>query len=82
MIEFSNNAVGIVIRNLRKSKKMSQEVLSGLTGLARSHLSMIENGEKHPNLETVWRIANTLEITPHELIEEIEKYISENQGCV
>lgn len=79
MIEFDNGAVGIVIRNLRKSKKMSQEVLSGLTGLARSHLSMIENGEKHPNLETVWRIANTLEISPHELVEEIEKYIERNK---
>ncbi|MBQ7043853.1 MAG: helix-turn-helix transcriptional regulator [Clostridia bacterium] len=79
MIEFDNGAVGIVIRNLRKSKKMSQEVLSGLTGLARSHLSMIENGEKHPNLETVWRIANTLEISPHELVEEIEKYIESNK---
>lgn len=79
MIEFDNSAVGIVIRNLRKSKKMSQEVLSGLTGLARSHLSMIENGEKHPNLETVWRIANTLEISPHELIKAVEDYISESK---
>ena len=79
MIEFDNNAVGVIIRNLRKSKKMSQEVLSGLAGLARSHLSMIENGEKHPNLETVWRIANTLEIPPHELVKEIEKYIENNK---
>ncbi len=79
MIEFDNDAVGIVIRNLRKSKKMSQEVLSGLTGLARSHLSMIENGEKHPNLETIWRIANTLEVPPHELVREIEEYIQQNK---
>lgn len=82
MIEFNNDAVGIVIRKLRLSKNMSQEVMSGLTGLARSHLSMIENGDKHPNLETVWRIANTLEISPHELVEEIEKYISENESCI
>lgn len=79
MIDFDNGAVGVVIRNLRKSKKMSQEVLSGLTGLARSHLSMIENGEKHPNFETVWRIANTLEISPHELVKAIEDYILENK---
>ena len=75
MIEFDNNAVGAVIRKLRKTKKMSQEVLSGLTGLARSHLSMIENGEKHPNFETIWRIANTLEISPHELVQAIEDQI-------
>ena len=78
MIEFDNNAVGAVIRNIRKSRKMSQEVLSGLTGLARSHLSMIENGEKHPNFETIWRIANTLEIAPHELVQAIEDHIKKS----
>ena len=25
---------------------------------ARSHLAMIENGDKQPNFETIWRLAN------------------------
>lgn len=76
MIEFNKYAVGVVIRRLRKERKLSQEVLSGLAGLARSHLSMIENGDKKANLETVWKIANALGITPHELVALIEEEIS------
>lgn len=75
MIEFDKYAVGIVIRRLRKERKLSQEVLSGLSGLARSHLAMIENGDKKANLETIWKIANALGITPHELVCLIENEI-------
>ena len=43
MIKFNNLAVGTTIRKLRLEKKLSQDVLSGFAGIARSHLSMIEN---------------------------------------
>ena len=59
----------------RKERKLSQEVLSGLAGLARSHLAMIESGNKKANLETIWKIANALGITPHELVNLIEEEI-------
>lgn len=73
MIEFSNEAVGNAIRQLRQERGLSQEVLSGFAGLARSHLSMIECGEKKANFETIWRVANAFDILPHELVERIEK---------
>lgn len=76
MIEFNKYAVGVVIRRLRKERKLSQEVLSGLAGLARSHLAMIESGNKKANLETIWKIAIALGITPHELVNLIEEEIS------
>lgn len=76
MIEFNNKAVGTVIRRIRKEKHLSQEVFSGLAGIARSHLSMIESGDKHANFETLWKIANAFEILPHELVEQIEKEIN------
>lgn len=69
---FDNQAVGTVIRRHRKEKAMTQELLSGLAGIARSHLSMIESGTKQPNFETIWRIAEALEISPSELVAEIE----------
>ena len=75
MIEFNKYAVGVVIRRLRKERKLSQEVLSGLAGLARSHLAMLESGNKKANLETIWKIANALVITPHELVNLIEEEI-------
>lgn len=78
MIEFNNGAVGRVIRRLRTEKGWSQDVLSGLTGIATSHLSMIETGKKQANFETVWRIANALEVTPHQLVFLIEQAAGEN----
>lgn len=75
MIEFNNAAIGLVIRRIRNQKKLSQEVLSGFAGLARSHLAMIENGDKKPNFETIWRIANALDMLPHELVKLIEDQI-------
>lgn len=73
MAEYDKYAVGRAVRRLRKEKGLSQEVFSGLAGLARSHLAMIESGKKQANLETVWRIANALDIRPGELVSKIEK---------
>lgn len=71
-MQFENEAVGKVIRGLRKQKGMTQELLSGFAGIARSHLSMIENGTKQPNFETIWRIAIALDMKPSELVAQIE----------
>jgi len=79
MIEFSKSAAGRVIRKLRKERRLSQEVFSGLAGIARSHLAMIERGTKQPNFETVWRIANASEIPPHELVALIEREAQEGK---
>ncbi len=79
MLEFDRTAVGTVVRRLRKERKLSQDVLSGLAGLARSHLAMIENGSKQANVETLWRIANALDLPPHQLILQIEQEIESRQ---
>lgn len=77
MIEYDRYAVGRVVRQLRKERGRSQEVLSGLAGMARSHLAMVENGDKQANFETLWRIANALDIKPHELVRRIEEEIEQ-----
>ena len=73
MVEFDRFAAGKVIKRLRKDRNLSQEIFSGLTGIARSHLSMIESGTKQPNFETIWRIANAFQMSPHELVRQIEE---------
>lgn len=75
-MQFDNHAVGIVLRKLRQQKGMSQELLSGLAGIARSHLSMIENGTKKPNFETLWKLENALDMKPSALVEQIEAEIN------
>lgn len=71
-MQFDNTMIGKVIRKKREQKGMTQELLSGLAGIARTHLTMIENGTKQPNFETVWKIALALELKPSELVAEIE----------
>jgi transcriptional regulator with XRE-family HTH domain len=72
-VQFDSCVVGQTIRRLRKEKKLSQDVLSGLAGIARTHLTMIENGSKQPNFETIWKIALALDLHPSELVSLIEK---------
>ena len=69
--------IGRVIRDFRESKKMSQEVLSGLAGLDRTHYSKIERGLRSPTVDTVFKIAHALDVPPHEIIIAIEKALGE-----
>lgn len=72
-MQFDNKAVGEAIRKARKEKGLSQDVLSGFAGIARTHLTMIENGDKQPNFETIWKIAVALDMKPSELVARIEQ---------
>lgn len=78
-MQFNNKAVGRVVRNLRKSRGLSQDVLSGLAGIARTHLTMIENGGKQANFETLWRIAQALNMRPSELVARIERETEQSE---
>ena len=64
--------VGQVIQRFREKKKQSQELVSGLAGIGRTHLSAIERGERKPTLETFLKIADALEVKPSVLMAAIE----------
>ena len=76
-MQFDNHAVGRAIRKLRSKKGLSQDVLSGFAGIARTHLTMIENGDKQVNIKTLWKIANAFEMRPSELVALIEAEIEQ-----
>lgn len=71
-MEYDRRITGMVIGQLRTAREMSQEVLSGLSGLARSHLAMIELGKKSANVDTLWRIADGLNMRLSDLFRLIE----------
>ena len=79
-MQFDNSAVGKTIRVLRKEKGLSQDVLSGLAGIARTHLTMIENGSKQANFESLWRLATALGLRPSELVAQIERRIEASEN--
>ena len=75
---YNSKIAGQIIGKLRTERGMSQEVLSGLAGIARTHLTMIENGSKSANVETLWKISAALDMRLSELIIMVEQQLEEN----
>ena len=67
-----SKTVGKVIRRVREEKGLSQEVVSGLADIGRTHLSAIERGTRKPTMETFFRIANAMDIDASSLLKHIE----------
>jgi len=64
--------IGHVIQRYRDQRGLTQEQLSGLAALDRTHYSKIERGLRSPTIETLFKIAYALNIPPHILIKAIE----------
>ena len=75
-------AVGIVIQRFREKKGLTQEVVSGLADIGRTHLSAIERGTRRPTMDTFVKIASALRMKPSALmaaIEEEENFCQEDR---
>lgn len=64
--------VGQVIQEYREKKGLSQEVVSGLADIGRTHLSAIERGVRKPTMETFFRLSYALDVKPSDLIKIME----------
>lgn len=71
-------AVGAVIQRFREERKMSQELVSGLAGIGRTHLSAIERGQRKPTLETFFRISEAMGVKSSVLMAAIEAELEQN----
>ena len=69
--------IGKVIQKCRMEKGMTQEVLSDLADLDRTHYSKIERSLRSPTIDTLFKIASALEMAPHQLMIEIENAVNE-----
>jgi len=60
---------GKKLSELRKEKKgWSQEQLAYESGLARSYVSGVERGVRNISLKNICKLAETLEVSPAELL--------------
>lgn len=73
--------VGKAIQKYREKKGLSQEVVSGFADIGRTHLSAIERGIRKPTLDTFFKIAEAMEIAPHELMKLIEDEMKPETSC-
>lgn len=76
-MQYDHKVMGRVIRQQREKRKLTQEVFSGFAALTRSHLAMIERGQKNPNVATLWKIAEALDMPLSELFRLAVEKISE-----
>ncbi|MBF0774081.1 XRE family transcriptional regulator [Mammaliicoccus sciuri] len=71
----------IVAHNLsqyRTSQQLSLSTVSKLTGVSKTMLNQIENGQSNPTITTLWKIANGLHLPISDLISNKE----DNINCV
>lgn len=72
-MQYDHRIMGRIIRQEQEKKQMTQEVFSGFAVLTRSHLAMIERGQKNPNVATLWKIAQALDMPLSELFRLVEE---------
>ncbi|NCB90961.1 MAG: XRE family transcriptional regulator [Clostridia bacterium] len=61
--------ISINLKRIRKSKKMSLDVVAEQTGVSKSMLAQIERGEANPTIGTLGKIASGLRIEFDSLLE-------------
>lgn len=61
-------ALGRVIREIRSIQGLSQEGLANQIGIDRSYMGGVERGEHNITLMNIVKIAETLQISPSDLL--------------
>ncbi len=68
-------AFGQRVREIRKSRGLSQEGMAALAGVDRSYMGHIERGEKNITLTKIYQISDALGIEVADLFPRIEDTI-------
>lgn len=63
-------AVGARLKSLRVKANLNQGDIAQNVGLSRASISNIENGRQPVTIQTLWRIAQALEVSLRDLIPE------------
>ena len=71
-------AFGRVLREVRKSRSLSQDELGAKSGYHRTYIGLLERGEKSPSLRTIFNLAATLEVSPSAIVRHAEKLVTKN----
>jgi transcriptional regulator with XRE-family HTH domain len=72
-------AFGMALREVRRSKEISQERLALEAGFDRTYISLIERGISSPTIRKVYRIAQTLRVAPSEIVRRMEALLEEHR---
>jgi len=68
-------AFGVVLRELRQERNLSQEALALEADLQRNYISLIERGINQPTITTILKLAVALGIKPSEIVTRVEERV-------
>lgn len=68
-----DNTFGKKLQKIRKSKGLTQEQLAELAGIHEKHVSKLELGTYKPNIDTLKKILQALDLTIEEAGFDLEK---------
>ena len=61
-MDINRKLLGLAIRNVRKARRVTQQQLAKAVGVTTTHVSLLENGQRGASMETLNKIAATLDI--------------------
>ena len=71
--------LGIVLRDFRKRRNLSQETLAEIADLHRTYIGSVERGERNPSFLSLTRFLHALEISWVDFGEALNRKLKENQ---
>ncbi|MDA1818264.1 helix-turn-helix transcriptional regulator [Bacillus cereus group sp. Bc222] len=71
-------AFGLTLQKYRTDAKLSQEQLAFNSSLDRTYISLLERGKRRPTINTIFALAQTLNIKPSILMQDIENILTES----
>ena len=73
MPEILEKVFGVVLKQLRTGKGISQESLAYDSELDRTFISLLERGERQPTISTLFKLAKSLGIKPSDIVKTVEE---------
>ena len=68
-------AFGVVLRDLRRERGLTQDELAYECDFDRTYISLLERAMRQPSLTTIFKLAEKLEIKPGEIVRRIGQRI-------
>ena len=69
-------ALGIVLRQLRAAQNLSQDELAYRSGYHRNYIGHVERGEKSPSIRTLFNLADALSVKPSQILESTQMILA------
>jgi len=73
-------AFGLALREIRESRKLSQEQLALDSDFDRTYVSLLERGLQSPTVRTIVKLAATLHVRPSLMIRRMERILDLTAG--